>query len=254
MPRITKKTSERIVEGIKTYQGVIKKALQRDVNKSDTCIIIVDILSEVLGYDKYKEVTNEFFIGNTFCDIAVKVEETLSLLVEVKAVGLPLKKEQVSRVRNYARRKGIKYTLLTNGIEWLLFETNPNKKKQNNAALKINFLELSANSKSDIEKLYIISKEGIKKSFIRDYKEKQDVQNRYVIGAVMLSDNFSELLKKELRKLSSYHNFDDNEIKEILKHEVIKREIIDNAAAKRVAKKIKNSNGGKQKVQKQKSR
>jgi len=247
MPRIAKKTAERISAGIKNYQPILKKALQRDVNKSDTCIIVVDMLNEILGYDKYKEVTNEFFIGNTFCDIAVKIEETLSLLIEVKAIGFPLKKEHIGKVRSFARKKGIKYTLLTNGIEWLLFETDMNKKRQSSAALKIDFFELKNDSKPDIEKLYTISKDGIKKSFLRDYKEKQDTLNRYVIGAVMLSENFSDLLKKELRKLSSYHDFDDNEIRDILKREVIKREIIDNLGVKKAVKKIKDANYGNKK-------
>ena len=239
MPRITKKISEQISEGIRTYQPVLKKAFNKDVNKSDTLIVVIDILNDILGYDKYKEITNEFFIGNTFCDLAVKVEERLSLLVEIKAVGFPLKKEHICKVRNFAKEKGIPFVLLTNGIEWQFYEAIPNRKRQNGAALNFNFLELQYDNKADIEKLYTISKDGLEKSFISDYKKKENTLNRYVIGAVMLSDNFSDLLKKELKKLNSYHDFDDNEIRNILLHDVIKREITDNIEVKRAIKKIK---------------
>lgn len=42
----------------------------RDVNESDTCVIISDFLADVLGYDKYGEVTTEFAIRSiTIADL-----------------------------------------------------------------------------------------------------------------------------------------------------------------------------------------
>jgi hypothetical protein len=37
---------------------------------SDTVIIVTDVLAEVFGYDKYSELTAEFAISGTYCDLA----------------------------------------------------------------------------------------------------------------------------------------------------------------------------------------
>ena len=36
-------------------------------------MIVADILSEIFGYDKYNEVTSEYAIKGTYCDLAIKL-------------------------------------------------------------------------------------------------------------------------------------------------------------------------------------
>jgi hypothetical protein len=54
------------------FQPVLAKARDKDINESDTVTIIVDVLSQVFGYDKYTEITSEVSIKHTFCDLAIK--------------------------------------------------------------------------------------------------------------------------------------------------------------------------------------
>jgi hypothetical protein len=70
---IPKKVAERYVNTIKRFQPIIQSAKTRDVNESDTVIIITDMLAEVFGYDKYSEITSEFSIRGTYCDLAKKL-------------------------------------------------------------------------------------------------------------------------------------------------------------------------------------
>jgi len=46
-------------------------------------VIATDFLADVLGYDKYGEITTEFSVRSTFCDLAVKVQGELAYLIEV---------------------------------------------------------------------------------------------------------------------------------------------------------------------------
>ena len=85
MPKLSKKSVERITTGLKRFQPILTSARSRDVNESDTVVIVTDLLQEVFGYDKYAEITSEHVIRGTFCDLAVKLDGTLALLIEVKA-------------------------------------------------------------------------------------------------------------------------------------------------------------------------
>ncbi len=82
----------------------------RDVNEDDTVTIIVDILSGILGYDKFLEVTKEFQIRSTYCDLATLINGKISLLIEVKTIGIELKRAHVKQAVDYASNEGVKYS------------------------------------------------------------------------------------------------------------------------------------------------
>ena len=60
MIKVSKRFVDRARGNLRRYQRVLETARSRDVNESDTCVIVSDIVSDVLGYDKYTEVTTEF--------------------------------------------------------------------------------------------------------------------------------------------------------------------------------------------------
>jgi hypothetical protein len=86
--------------------SILASARARDVNESDTVVLVTDILQDVFGYDKYAEITSEHMIRGTFCDLAVKLDGHLSLLIEVKAIGLDLKEQFVKQAVDYAANQG----------------------------------------------------------------------------------------------------------------------------------------------------
>lgn len=116
MAAIPKKVLERLIAGIKRYQPILAAAKARDVGEADTVTIIKDMLADIFGYDKYSEVTSEFAIRGTFCDLAIKLDGALQILIEVKAIGLELKELHVKQAIDYAANQGIDWVLLTNGV------------------------------------------------------------------------------------------------------------------------------------------
>lgn len=59
MANIPKKVVERFIKSVPKFQKVLQIAKDRDVNESDTVAILNDIFGDVLGYEKYLEVTSE---------------------------------------------------------------------------------------------------------------------------------------------------------------------------------------------------
>src|SRR3989338_11406342 len=101
MASIPKKVAERLVVGIKRFQPILAAAKARDVGEADTVTIIKDMLADVFGYDKFSEVTSEFAIKGTYCDLATKIDGALQTLIEVKAIGLELKDAHVKQAIDY---------------------------------------------------------------------------------------------------------------------------------------------------------
>ncbi len=109
MGNIPTKVLARITKGLDQFQPIIKSARARDINESNTVTIVTDILSDILGYDKYTEVTSEVAIRGSYCDLAIKVEGNLEFLIEVKAIGMELKESHTRQAVNYAANQGIEW-------------------------------------------------------------------------------------------------------------------------------------------------
>jgi predicted type IV restriction endonuclease len=88
------------------------------VNESDTVIIVTDMLCYVFGYDKYSEITSEFAVKGTYCDLATKIDGKVECLIEVKAAGLDLKENHTKQAVDYAANMGVDWVVLTNGCTW----------------------------------------------------------------------------------------------------------------------------------------
>ena len=74
------KVASRIAAALKKFQPILAAAKARDVNESDTVVIVADLLQEVFGFDKYTEITSEHSIRGTFCDLAIKMRAVCSSL------------------------------------------------------------------------------------------------------------------------------------------------------------------------------
>src|SRR5258708_474279 len=99
---VSAKVASRISTQLKKYQRVLEAAKQRDISEADTVTIITDILSDALGYDKYKDISSEHAIRGTYVDLVVTVAEKKRFLVEAKAIGIELKDGHVKQAVDFA--------------------------------------------------------------------------------------------------------------------------------------------------------
>lgn len=238
MAAIPKKVSERLVAGIKRYQPILVSAKARDVGEADTVTIIKDMLSDIFGYDKYAELTSEFAIRGTFCDLATKIDGVLQTLIEVKAIGLELKDQHVKQAIDYAANQGVDWVLLTNGMCWRVYRLIFAKPIDQELVVDIDFSELNSRSEQDIELLYLWCKEGWQRSVLGDYHTQKQALSRFFIGAMLQNDPVLEVIRRELRRLSPDVRIDIEQIRAVLINEVIKREVIEGDKADEARKKI----------------
>ena len=112
-----------VLNQLRKFSPAFREARDRGANESDTVMYLVKFFEEVLGYDSLKgEISKELAIKERYCDIALKIEGTVRILVEGKAAGIKgLVDRNIEQAENYASKAGIRWVLLTNGIEWRLY-------------------------------------------------------------------------------------------------------------------------------------
>ncbi|HFD31377.1 MAG TPA: restriction endonuclease subunit R [Gammaproteobacteria bacterium] len=230
MSNIPATVLKRLTATVPKFKKILASARERDVNESDTVTIVTDMLEEIFGFDKYTEITREYAIQGTFCDLAIKSGKRIEYLLEVKAIGLSLKDSHLKQAVNYASREGIKWVVLTNGIDWEIHRVSLDEKVHNELLFSFDFTEVNLRQRDQQELLFLLCKRGVQKDLIDDYYEYKQSVNRYTIGALLLTDAIANVVRRELRKLKPGTKVDVSEIQHLIKSEVIKREILESEA------------------------
>ncbi len=241
--RVPKKVADRFAREVNKYQKVLKSAIDRDVNESDTVTIITDILGSVFGFDKYAEVTGEQAIRGTYCDLAIKQDGAIKYLIEVKAVGIELKELHLRQAINYGANYGITWVVLTNGIRWEVYKIRFEKPVGCDLVASFNFLDLNPRKLDDQQKLFVLCKEGLSKAAIEAFHERVQAVNRFVIGALLTTEPVIEIVRRELRRLAPGLKITMDEIERILESDVLKRDVVVGEAATKAKSHVKKAVG-----------
>ena len=238
MTTVPSRISSRIAEGLKRFQPIVESARTRDINESDTVVLMTGILSEILGFDKYADITTELAIRGTFCDLALKIDGKLWLLVEAKAIGTDLKENHIKQAVDYAANKGLEWVILSNGISWKIFKVIFSKPINHTLVCEINFLNLNSKNEDDIEKIYLLTKEAISKHILEEIFTQKQATNRFMIGNLVCADPVVNAIRKELKQIYPDIKVHPEEIKKVLLEEILKREIIEGEDSEEAKKKI----------------
>ena len=225
-----KKVEERIKDNLKRFVPILIAQHGRDVSEADTVTVVKDLLSDLFGYDKYAEVTSEHEIRGTYCDLAIKIEGKLRLLLEVKAIGVTLNDRHVKQAVDYATNQGLDWVVLTNGMRWILYKISFKKPIEAKIVAEFDLLTVDSKSDADLEKIYILTREGLLKGAVVEFSEKQSATDKYLLAAVLLDQDVLNSIRRELRRLTDIM-VPIETIAEVLRAEVLKRETLEGDAA-----------------------
>ena len=235
---VPKRVCERVASGMKQMRPIIEAQRTRDVSEADTVTLVKDLLAEVFGYDKYAEVTSEHAIRGTYCDLAIKIDEKLIQLIEVKAVGISLEDRHVKQVVDYAANEGIEWVVLTNGIVWRLYHVLFSKPIDKQLIGEINLTTIDCRQEAHQELLFLFTKEGFKRGAQAEMRDRKDATSRYILSAVILhNDSVMNTIRRELRRVVEV-NVDAADIAAVLRDQVIKRDVLEGPEAEAAARRV----------------
>ncbi|MFH1595451.1 MAG: DUF4268 domain-containing protein [Pseudomonadota bacterium] len=238
MPTIHKTVDKRIRDGIKKYKNVVKTAKDKDINEADTVTIVTAMLADICGYDKFNEIRKEYPVKGTFCDIALKLDDKIVFLIEVKAIGIALKENHLKQAIQYASISGTDWIILTNGEYWQAHRVIFGKPLKTEVAFEFSFLE-TVNLSKLINFFFLLGKEGAKKSppTIQAYYEESQLTSRFMIAQIIQSEPFINLIRKQLKSFAKSKKITititNDDILDTLKTQILKREVIEGEEAKK---------------------
>jgi hypothetical protein len=228
---ISAKVSARISAQIKKYQGILTQAKKRDVSEADTVVIVNDILSDVLGYDKYQHVTSESAVRGTFVDPAVSVENKTRFFIEVKAINTELKDSHVKQAVDYAANAGVDWVVLTNGLMWRVYKVQFTKPIDKFLACNVDMLETSHKDEEMISCFGNLSREGFSKDSMGDFLLEKQITNKFSVASILMTPTIVEHIRREIRRLSGIR-VEEDYLTTLLSDEIIKRELVEGEEAK----------------------
>jgi hypothetical protein len=224
---IPNKLREKLTTSLKRMVPVIINQKTRDISEADTVTIVKDVLSEVFGYDKYADLTGELGIRGTSCDIAIKLDDKLAMLVEVKAIGIELQDRHVKQAIDYASNQGIEWAILTNGAVWRLYHVIFAKPIDKRLLVEVDLQALDPKDECDLERLYPFTKEGFRRDAHVELRDRQDATSRFVLAALLLkNESVIAVVRRELRRVVDVL-VGEEEILKALRDEVIKQSALE---------------------------
>ena len=93
--------------------------------------------------------------------------------------------------------------------------------------------------------LYLLTREGAKKSAIKDFHAQVRAVNRYSLAAVILSKPVPNAIRRELRRASPGVRIEIEDVEDAIMHDVIKRDIMDTPEANKAVRRLERARGRK---------
>ena len=210
------------------YQTILRDAQHRDVREVDTRSIVRDVLSDILGYDKYTDITAEERIRSRseYCDLVVSVNERVRFIVEVKRIRESLHERHVKQAVNYAvhHTEGVDWVVLTNGVVWDVYRVGSVKPIVREKVLSFDLLEMDPDSSADQQRLGVLAKSGWleEKARLEAYHDKRKMLED--LPGVLVSEPVLKIVCRELGRGRSWHAGPPlKEIRRCILEDVLKR-------------------------------
>ena len=132
------------------------------------------MFEETLGYDPLGDITRESPIHDKFVDIALKIDGSIRLLVEVKSAGTKLRDHHIDQAQHYGAEGNIPWVVLTNGVVWNLYHLTFDEGVEYVRAFSID-LGLDPIDKA-ADQLALLHKHSIMKAELEDYWQKRSAR------------------------------------------------------------------------------
>lgn len=190
---------------IDRFATAFREARERGANESDTVMYLIKFFEEALGYDSLKgEISKELAIKDRYCDVALKIDGEVKLLVEAKAASLKgLSDKHIEQAENYAARAGLRWVVLTNGIEWRLYHLTFNEGEgiAHDLAFEANLIDDSQTDREALwEKLALLGRSSMKKNEIEDFWSQKKILSPASVVRVLFHEDVLAVIRRELNR------------------------------------------------------
>lgn len=199
-PKWESAAKDRIKSGLTKVAKPIEGLRSRDAVEADTRLLVTDVLCDLLGYDKYEDLTAEYQVKGEFADYGVRIEKQLVAFVEIKRVSQKLNATHLRQVENYALKNGVSWAILTNAQHWQVYHVEAVTGEQSELALvvEVDLLDAAVRANEKVERLFLFSREGIQRGRLDNFWREKFATSSKALRPILLSDPVIAEIRKEL--------------------------------------------------------
>lgn len=191
-----------IKKKLSSYAGIFREAQTLGKKEADIVMYIVEFLKDVLKYDVFREISKEFQIKDKYCDIAIKIDGKVELLIEAKQPGIKLTDKHIQQAENYAMRNGTEWAILTNGCEWRLYHMQLSDDGIESAlAFKTDLTDhFIKNPDEVISKFMLLHRKNFTKGSLDRYWQKLNLLTPHSLLRTVFTDSVLRTVARELNR------------------------------------------------------
>jgi predicted type IV restriction endonuclease len=214
VPKWEQTAKLRVTAGLKKLVKATVMLKEKDAAEADTRHLVTDILVDVLGYDKYENLTAEFAVKGDWADYGVRIDKQLIAFIEVKRISQKLSASHLKQVESYALKEGVQWAVLTNAQVWQAYHVMPVKGQQSEVTLifEVDILGENMKSSQKTDLMFLISIEGLSKGRLAEYLSAQTAISPKTLKPILISNDVLATVRKEIKRKTK-HNIDPKELK-----------------------------------------
>ena len=218
VPKWEQNAKTRVSAGLKKLVKPTLMLKEKDAAEADTRHLVTDILVDVLGYDKYENLTAEFAVKGDWADYGIRIDKQLLAFIEVKRITQKLSASHLKQVESYALKEGVQWAFLTNAQVWQAYHVMPVKGQQSEVTLIFEIDILDENLKPSVKTdlMFLISKEGLSKGRLAEYLSAQNAISPKTLKPIFLSDDVLSAVRKEIKRKTKF-TVDPKDLKQAVK-------------------------------------
>lgn len=224
IPKWKTDTLDRVKAGMRKCSRPLSDLVERDANEGDTRLMVTDLLCDVLGYDKYTDLTTEYQVRGEFADYGLRIDKQLVAFVEVKRVTTKLGVKHLRQVQSYALNEGVEWVVLTNASHWQVYHITAKMPVLTELAFEVDLLS-NATLAEKTEKLFHLSRESMKHKQIDELWLARRATSPESLANVLCSEKVIAEIRKELWRQTG-HKLEATEVVELLEQTVLRRECL----------------------------
>lgn len=212
---------KQINQGLDTYRTPLRDARKHGVSEGDTGLLVHGMLADVFGYDRFHEITSEFKIKGNFADFAIKLDGKVTVIVEVKAIGVKLNDQHIFQASSYAAQEGVDWVVLTNGSQWNLYRVEFTKPVNTTKVLTLEFIDGTPN----LDELILVHHFGMQKGVAESFWQRMRALSAANLVKALLDDTVLRELGAHIRRTTNLR-VDVAELRERLIADVLKEGLV----------------------------
>jgi hypothetical protein len=205
--KMAKRSLEKhIRRAILEARSMVEAIAKIDASEAETRRRIDHIFEILMGYDRFKHITEEYAIkgagDTTHCDIAIQLgheeESKPEMFVECKKVNINLTQKHIGQAASYAINYGCEWVLLTNSKDWKLYHITFAQPPQTKLIESWNLL--NDDPLVLAKKFEIISYKSVKNKGLDTLWETVNILNANNMLKAILSEESIKLYQRRLKK------------------------------------------------------